>query len=184
MDNTRKIVDAAAPKTDHVQFILIRIGGSLYAIDIMKIVEIVKYAPVTRIPKAPEFLEGVIDLRGAIVPVVDMRKRFEIQAERPDDTASENGTDKIRIVIVKVMDKTAGLVVDEVKEVLKVAPGRVVPAPKIAQGVESEYLQSVLSDRGRIILVLDLDKILTTTERIQLKNLVLGEKKHKSGGNR
>ncbi len=168
-----------ATKADHVQFILIRIGGSLYAIDIMRIVEIAKYTPVTKIPKSPDFLEGVIDLRGMIVPVVDMRKRFEIQAERVDEKTGE----KIRIVIVKVMDKTAGLVVDEVKEVLKVAPGKVLPAPKMAQGIESEYLQSVLSDRGRIILVLDLDRILTTTERIQLKNLVLKDKKQKSGGN-
>ncbi len=171
---TQKIIKIKASKGDYVQLILIRIGTSFYAIDIMKIVEIVKYLPVTKIPKAPEFLEGIIDLRGTIIPVVDMRKRFEIQAEKANE--------KIRIVIVKVVDKTAGLIVDEVREVIKVASDRVMPAPKIVQGIESEYLSNVVSDRGRIILVLDLDRILTTTERVQLKNLVFKDKKQNAGG--
>lgn len=172
---TQKIIKNKASKGDNVQLILIRIGTSFYAIDIMKIVEIVKYSPVTKIPKAPEFLEGIIDLRGMIIPVVDMRKRFEIQAEKANE--------KIRIVIVKVVDKTAGLIVDEVREVLKVASDRVMPPPKIVQGIESEYLSNVVSDKGRIILVLDLDRILTTTERVQLKNLVFKDKKQNAGGN-
>lgn len=177
-NNAQKIIKDKASKGSDVQFILIRIGNSFYAIDIMKIVEIVKYIPVTKVPKAPEFLEGIIDLRGMLIPVVDMRKRFDIQPER----ANEKPNEKVRIVVIKVIDKIAGLIVDEVKEVLKVASHRVMPAPKIVQGIESEYLSSVVSDKGRIILVLDLDRILTTTERVQLKNLVFKDKKQKAGG--
>ncbi len=162
----------APSPADGVQLILISVGGAYYAIDIMKIVEIIKNMPVTPVPRAPDFLEGVIDLRGGIIPVIDLRKRFEVDA---DGTVT-----KTRIVIIKVMDKVAGLVVDEVKEVLKVPAGRLLPPPKIVQGIESEYLSGVVSDRGRIILVLDLDRILTTTERIQFRNLVFKNKKREA----
>jgi purine-binding chemotaxis protein CheW len=175
----KKSIKGKVSKDSGVQFILIGIGNSFYAIDIMKIVEIVKYIPVTKVPKAPEFLEGIIDLRGTLIPVLDMRKRFDIQAEK----ANEKPNEKVRIVVIKVLDKIAGLIVDEVKEVLKVASHKVMPAPKIVQGIESEYLSSVVSDKGRIILVLDLDRILTTTERVQLKNLVFKDKNQKAGGN-
>jgi|YelNatPaOPRAMG01_1025707.scaffolds.fasta_scaffold05033_4 purine-binding chemotaxis protein CheW len=157
-----------------VQFMIINVGNALYAIDIMKIVEIIKYVPVTHVPKAPEFLEGVIDLRGSIIPVIDMRKRFEIISKTPQE--------KMRIVVVKVIDKIAGLIVDGVKEVLRVAPEKVLPPPKIVQGIESEYLSSVISNKGRIILVLNLDKILTTTEKVQFQNLVFKQKKQETGG--
>ncbi len=176
--STQRVNKDVSPAQGDVQLILIRIGSSFYAIDIMKIVEIVKYIPVTRVPRAPEFLEGVIDLRGAIIPVIDMRKRFEIQPENMREKQNE----KIRIVIIKVVDKIVGLIVDEVKEVLKIPRGKVMPPPKIVQGIESEYLSSVVSDKGRIILVLDLDRILTTTERVQFKNLIFKDKKQKPGG--
>ncbi|MGB9734800.1 MAG: chemotaxis protein CheW [bacterium] len=156
------------------QFMLINVGSALYAIDIMKIVEIIKYTPVTRVPKAPEFLEGVIDLRGDIIPVIDMRKRFEISSNTP--------VEKMRIVVVRVIDKIAGLIVDGVREVLRVPASKVLPPPKIVQGIESEYLSSVISNKGRIILVLDLDRILTTTERVQFQHLVFKNKKQETGG--
>lgn len=177
--DTKKMQNESPGSGGTVQMILIGIGSSFYAVDIMKVVEIVKYMQVTKIPRAPEFLEGVIDLRGAIIPVIDMRKRFEVQAEQ----GREKHTERIRIVVIRVMDKTAGLIVDEVKEVLRVSSKRVLPPPRIVQGIESEYLSGVVSDRGRIILVLDLDKILTTTERVQFKNLVFKDKKQKQGGN-
>ncbi len=172
--NAKKGSKTVSTKEDSVQLILISIGSAFYAIDIMKIVEIVKYMPVTPVPKAPEFMEGVIDLRGDIIPVIDMRKRFEI----PAGTAQN----KTRIVIIKVIDKVAGLIVDGVREVLRVPAEKVLPPPRIVQGIESEYLSSVVSDRGRIILVLNLDRILTTTERVQFKNLVFKNKKQETGG--
>ena len=172
--NTQKNIKTASAAEDSVQLILISIGSAFYAIDIMKIVEIIKYMPVTPVPRAPEFLEGVIDLRGDIIPVIDMRKRFEVQAG--------DAQDKLRIVIIKVIDKVAGLIVDGVKEVLRVPAKKVLPPPRIVQGIESEYLSSVVSDRGRIILVLNLDRILTTTERVQFKNLVFKNKKQETGG--
>jgi purine-binding chemotaxis protein CheW len=102
-----------------------------------------------------------------------MRKRFEIISKTPQE--------KMRIVVVKVIDKIAGLIVDGVKEVLRVAPEKVLPPPKIVQGIESEYLSSVISNKGRIILVLNLDKILTTTEKVQFQNLVFKQKKQETG---
>ncbi len=172
--NTQKDSKKVSAAENNMQLILISIGNAFYAIDIMKIVEIIKYMPITPVPKAPEFMEGVIDLRGEIIPVVDMRKRFEIPANMTHE--------KLRIVIIKVIDKIAGLVVDEVREVLRVPAEKVLPPPKIVKGIESEYLSSVVSDRGRIILVLNLDRILTTTERVQFKNLVFKNKKQETGG--
>jgi len=175
-DNSAGKSSKKAAITDRdAQLILIKIGGTFCAIDIMKIVEIVKYIPVTKVPRSPEFIEGVIELRGAIIPVIDMRKRFDFKVERSNE--------KIRIVIIGVMDKTAGLIVDEVKEVLKVPVDKISTPSKIVQGIESEYLSGIVSNRGRIILVLDLDKILTTTEKMQFKKLIFKDKKKKTGGN-
>ncbi|MCL4478109.1 MAG: chemotaxis protein CheW [Deltaproteobacteria bacterium] len=158
------------------QFIVLKIGNVYSAIDINKIVEIIKYTPFTKVPKAPDFLEGVIDVRGTIIPIVDMRKRFDVLSDKPDENA--------RIVIVRVLDRVAGLILDEVKEVLKVPESKVMPPPQIAKGIGSEYLSGVVSDKKRIIMVLELDKILSTTEKIQFEKLIFKDKKQKTGGTR
>jgi len=106
-----------------VQLCTFRIGGEDYAIDIMRVREIIRPLPITRVPRSPSFLEGVIRLRGEVIPILDVRKRLGVAVEEP--------TRKTRFAIVNVAGQRIGLVVDEVCEVLRIPREEIRPAPPL-----------------------------------------------------
>ncbi len=114
---------AAAKDGPRVQLCTFRIGGEDYAIDIMRVREIIHPLPITPVPRAPSFVEGVIRLRGEVVPVLDVRKRLGLAATPP--------TRKMRFLVVNVAGRRIGLVVDEVCEVLRIPLGEIRPAPPL-----------------------------------------------------
>jgi len=145
-----------------VQLAAFRIGGEEYAIDIMRIKEIIHPLKITKVPKAPKFIEGVVELRGAILPVVDLRKRFELP--NTDITRAS------KYIIVSMEKRILGLVVDAVSEVLRV-PRKDVKAPPefgFAGGATASFFSGVCHLGERIIMILDLDEILTRQEKIDL----------------
>jgi purine-binding chemotaxis protein CheW len=148
---------------DEVQLAVLKVAGEKYALDIMRIKEIQRYQQVTRIPKAPEFIEGVINLRGTVIPIVDMRKRLDLTVAEP--------TKKTRIVIANVAGKIVGILVDEVNEVVRVNRGDIGMAPAIARGIGSEYITGVVKRKDELLLLLDFDKILTTEERVRIAEI-------------
>ncbi len=143
------------------------IGEDEFALDIMKIKEIIKYQKITPIPKAPEFIEGVINLRGLVVPIVDMRMRFGLPS-----IATHKG---LKIIIVQVEDKIIGILVDKVLNILKLPSESVLPPPAVVKGIESEYLLGICESGEKLILLLDLDKIFTINENVVLKGQDLPE---------
>jgi len=145
-----------------MQLAVFKVGGEEYAVDIMRIMEIIRPQKVTRIPRAPGFVEGVINLRGKVVPVVDLRKRFDIGAEREE-------TKKVRIVIVRMGGRVLGLVVDEVSEVIYMKTDQVEETPDTVKGRDVEYLKGVGKVGERLIVILDIDKVLSGEEMRQLK---------------
>lgn len=151
---------------DEIQLAVFKVGGEKYALDIMRIKEIQRHQVVTRIPKAPEFIEGVINLRGAVIPIVDMRKRL--------DLAVTEVTKKTRIVIANVSGKIVGILVDEVNEVIRVNRNDIGAPPPLARGIESEYIVGVVKRKDELLLLLDFDKILTTEERVRFAELKTG----------
>lgn len=159
---------AHAPKSvDSVQLVAFTVAGSDYAIDIMRIKEIINPVRVTPVPKAPAFIEGVIELRGAILPVVDLRKRFELPATPPTRAT------KLLIVVIEVAGRRmiVALVVDGVSEPLRVAREEVRPPPPLAQGEAATFTGVVHAGDDRICMVLDLDAILSSKEKVTLANL-------------
>jgi purine-binding chemotaxis protein CheW len=148
---------------DEIQLAVFKVAGDKYALDIMRIKEIQRYQPVTRIPKAPEFIEGVINLRGAVIPIVDMRKRLDLAVTEP--------TKKTRIVIANVSGKIVGILVDEVNEVVRVSRADIGAAPSIARGIGSEYILGVVKRKDELLLLLDFDRILTTEERVRIEEI-------------
>ena len=134
-----------------------------YAIDIMKIKQIIRPLKITKLPKAPDFLEGVINLRGVVIPVIDMRKRFNM-SERDEEIET-------KVIIASVDRKIVGVVVDEVTEVVPVAKSEIQPPPKVIRGVEATYLMGVCRYQDDILLILNLDEILTSEEKITLDTL-------------
>jgi purine-binding chemotaxis protein CheW len=139
------------------------VGAEEYALDIMRIKEIINPLRITPVPKAPSFIEGVIELRGAILPIVDLRKRFDLAATAPNRLT--------KYIIVSIEGRMVGLVVDAV---LRISWGEVSPPPSLMEAEASAYFTGVCYQGGRITMVLDIDRILSTQEKISLVGLSAG----------
>lgn len=148
---------------ERIQLCSFIVGGDEFALEIMKIREIINPLPIRPVPRSPEFVEGVIDLRGAILPVVDLRKRLGLPPAEP-------GLSR-KIIIAALQGRTVGLVVDAVREVLRISPEDVQPPPAVAVGAGGALVSGVCSLGGRILLLLDVDGLLTAEERGDLEAL-------------
>ena len=146
-----------------IQLACFKVGSELYALDIMKIKEIIRPQKLTAIPKAPSFIEGVINLRGAVIPVADMRKRFDLPV------SEENR--KNRVVICSLAGKIIGLLVDEVTEVKRFSRKEIAPAPQFIKGPQADYFLGVARRDDDLIMLIDLEKVLSTNEKIELQKL-------------
>ena len=146
--------------TIEIQMACFRLGEDLYAIDIMRIKEIIRPQKMSNLPKAPLFIDGVINLRGTVVPVIDLRKRFDMP-ERPVDAAT-------RLLIVRVSGQSMGLVVDDVTEVIAVPLKDIKPPPAVSDSGVYEYLLGVCLAKDGMVMLLNLDKLLTPREVSEL----------------
>jgi purine-binding chemotaxis protein CheW len=153
-------------RVELAQMVAFGVGPGDYAIDIMRIKEIINPLPVTVVPKSPLFIEGVIELRGAILPIVDMRKRF--------DLAASVATRATKFLIVGLDVATTrmivGLVVDRVSEPLRVPKNDVRPAPQLTVG-ERAFFSGVVHHGDRMLMVLDVDALLSTGEKQTLSGM-------------
>lgn len=140
-----------------LQLVTFRLGNEEFSLDILRVQEIIRHMELTRVPRTPDFVDGVINLRGRVIPVLDLRKRFGLP--------SDERTNETRIIVVDVDNKTVGLKVDAVSEVLRLPADTVEPAPAIVTGAESDYIKGVGKLDGRLLILLDVEKILTRTER-------------------
>jgi purine-binding chemotaxis protein CheW len=146
-----------------IQLACFRVGSELYALDILRIREIIRPQKLTPIPKAPSFIEGVINLRGAVIPVADLRKRFD----QPIGTE----TRKNRIVVCSLSGRIIGLMVDEVTEVRRFGRNEIAAAPQFIDGPEANYFLGVARRDEDLILLIDLEKVLSNEEKIALEKL-------------
>jgi purine-binding chemotaxis protein CheW len=140
-----------------LQLITFEIGNDQFALDIMGIGQILKYEGSTEIPKAPEFIEGIIVLRDLVIPIVDLRKR--LFPNLVTETADQ------RILVVRIEGITIGLKVNRVRRIVTVEQGAVLPAPPLFRGVDVEFFRGVVRIDGTVVVLLDLEKVLTIGER-------------------
>ena len=139
------------------QLVVFHLGAELYGVEIARVHEIIRLMQVTRVPRAPSFVEGVINLRGKVIPVVDLRRRFGLpQAEH---------TRASRIVVVELSDHVVGVIVDGVSEVLRVNTATIEPPSPVVAGIDSEYLSGIAKVDEQLIILLDLDRVLARDER-------------------
>ncbi|MCF6239327.1 MAG: chemotaxis protein CheW [Candidatus Marinimicrobia bacterium] len=146
-----------------IQLACFKVGSELYALDIMKIKEIIRPQKLTPIPKAPSFIEGVINLRGVVIPVADMRKRF--------DQPSSEVNSKNRVVVCSLGGRMIGLLVDEVTGVKRYGRKEIAPAPQFIKGPQAAYFLGVARCDDDLIMLIDLEKILSSDEKIELQKL-------------
>ena len=141
------------------KFAVFRIGDEVFGIEITKVVEILKSQKTHTLPELPEFLSGVITVRGEVIPLIDLRKRFGIRS----------AVKKERVMIVRYDDEKIGLVVDEVKEITSLDIGDITHPPSIFKGLKKKYLTGLGKKGDMIIIILNLDDLLTSEEKIMLK---------------
>jgi len=132
------------------------LGGEEYGIDILKVQEIRGYDAVTTIANAPEFIKGVINLRGIIVPIVDMRIKFKLSNITYDETTV--------VIILNVANRVLGMVVDGVSDVTALKADEIKPAPKFSSSLDAEYLQGLGTADNRMIILVDIEKLMSSRD--------------------
>jgi purine-binding chemotaxis protein CheW len=154
------MTDSAA-NGDEQQLVVFQLGAELYGVEIARVHEIIRLQAVTRVPHAPAFVEGVINLRGKVIPVVDLRRRFGLPLAEH--------TRASRIVVVEIGDQVVGIVVDGVSEVLRVNHATIEPPSPVVAGVDSDYLHGIAKLPDRLVILLNLDRVLARDERRALE---------------
>jgi purine-binding chemotaxis protein CheW len=148
---------------DLLQLVSFRIGEEEFGVDILKVQEINRLVEITRVPQAPGFVEGVINLRGKVIPIIDLRKRFAMSTKESDKDT--------RIVVVNIDSQVLGMVVDSVSEVLRLPSSTIEPAPEIATSVDSDYIQGVAKLEDRLLILLDLSRVFSETEKSAMNQM-------------
>lgn len=148
---------------DLLQLVTFTIANEEFGLEILLVQEIIRIMPITRVPRAPEFVEGVINLRGKVIPIMDLRRRFGLAA-REHDSAT-------RIIVVELQTLIVGFVVDAVSEVLRIPSGTVEPPPPLVAGIDSEYISGVGKLKDRLLIMIDLNRLLSSGEQALLGEL-------------
>jgi len=148
-------------RAEELQLVIFQLTDEEYAIPIIQVHEIIKPTDVTRIPGMPDFVEGVINLRGKVIPIIDIRKRFRLQQKKADE--------ETRVIVVDVGEHTVGLIVDSVTEVLRLSLESIDPVPTTIAKISSEYLRGIGKLKERLLIILDVEKMLTELEKISLE---------------
>ena len=141
---------------DSTNLVTFRLGSGEYAIDIMQAKEIIKMEKITLIPNAPDFVEGVINLRGNIIPIIDLKKRFNLEETEGDKNTG--------IIIVKIEDVDMGIIIDSISKVVSISNSDIQPPPPMLSGIGQKYIKGVGKLEDKLLVVLDLEKLFTTDE--------------------
>jgi purine-binding chemotaxis protein CheW len=146
-----------------MQVVSFALGSEEYGVDIAQVQEINRMVTITHVPRAPHFMEGVINLRGQLIPIIDLRTRFGMP--RTEHTKNT------RIVVTEIGSKRVGMVVDSVSEVLRIPTEQIEDAPDMIAGVETEYIRGVGKMGDRLIIMLDLGRVISGSEKRDLETL-------------
>ena len=154
-------------KEQLIQLVGFIIGKEYFGVDILMVQEIIRSTPITAVPNSPDFIEGVINLRGSIIPVIDLRKRLNLLVK--DEGYNK---DDIWIVILDVDTRITGFIVDKVTEVMKIQESSIEPPPEIVvAGLKSQYIRGVCKIDKRLMILLDFNRILMLDEIKKLKEI-------------
>ncbi len=140
------------------EFLTFSLGAEDYGVDILKVQEICGYDAVTRIPDAPDYIKGVINLRGTVVPVVDLRLKFQLDTAMYDELTV--------MIVLNIGHRVVGMVVDSVSDVIALAPEQIRPAPELGTKVNTNYLTGIGTVNEQLLLLVDIEKLMMGCELI------------------
>ena len=141
---------------EEMQLVSFNIGSEEFGVDILKVQEINRMVEITRVPQAPHYVEGVINLRGKVIPILDLRKRFNLEVKAYDKNT--------RIVVVDINGTIMGMIVDAVSEVLRLPADTIEPPPELVTDVNSDYIKGVAKLEDRLLIFLDLSRVVQAEE--------------------
>ncbi|NLV87759.1 MAG: purine-binding chemotaxis protein CheW [Tissierellia bacterium] len=146
------------------QYVVFKLGKSEFGIDIMNVKEIGPYEEAVSLPDTPSFIEGVINYRGKVIPVINLKKRLNL--------GEKNITKDTRIIVITLNEKEVGFIVDEASQTIRVSDEQIDPAPSFISGVDKRYISGVgkLDDK-RLLILIDLEKVLTDDEIDEIEKL-------------
>ncbi len=158
----KKVEKQSQEGTENKQVVVFKLEEEEFGIDIYLVREVLKMLPITALPNTDMFIEGVINIRGAVIPVIDLCKRFSLSEERTNDT---------RIIIVEISGEQVGLIVDAVSEVLMINGENIQPPPSRMAGGHTELLEGVARCDDRLIILLKVENLLSSQEMIDLEEI-------------
>ncbi|HTU01727.1 MAG TPA: chemotaxis protein CheW [Candidatus Sulfotelmatobacter sp.] len=145
------------------QFISFSVGEEEYGLELLRVKEVIRVRQITRLPKAPSFVKGIINLRGDVIPIIDLRDKFGLEAKEATATT--------RVIVVEVEAKLMGMVVDSASQVVRIPADQIDPPPPVLGGFSQEFITGVGKIDDRLIVLLNSDAVLTAEERTQLGSL-------------
>jgi purine-binding chemotaxis protein CheW len=151
---------------DQIQLVAFRVGSQEFALEISQVERILRYERPAPLPKAPDFLEGVVTYEGVPIPVVDLRKRLDLEAPLEEQT---------RLMVLALEEQRVAVVVDEVREVLRVDSTIIVAPPPIVRGLAAAYIAGLVTRGGRTLVLLQASRLLSSSERLALTDAAIAE---------
>jgi purine-binding chemotaxis protein CheW len=152
-------------KTETVKLVTFRLGEDLFAADIASVERVLRYTPPSSVPDVPPWVEGVLEHRGSVIPVVDMRRRIGL--------ANVAVTAETRVIVLVTADGRVGGIVDAVNEVAVVPAASVTPPPALFRGLASQFLRGIAKVREQLVVILDVDRVLSSADRLIFEQAVL-----------
>jgi len=153
--------------TQHGRFLTFTLDKEVYGIEIRYVTEIIGLQPVTRMPEVPDYIKGIINLRGKIIPVIDVRLKFKKDAATYDDRTC--------IIVIETTELSVGLIVDNVAEVITIADENIVPPPDNRSGIQNRYISGIGKVGNEVKLLLDCEKLFLEEETTILNNIKEGD---------
>lgn len=144
-----------------LQLVTFGVADEEYGVDILSVQEIIRHTGIMKVPSAPDFVEGILNLRGRVIPIVDMRRRFGLEPKEPDS--------RTRIVVFALPRGVMGFLVDSVSEVLRIPTSMVEPPPAVTTCDDAAYIQGVGKLDGRMLILLDAAQVLSVEEMASIK---------------
>lgn len=148
---------------DEIQIVCFRVGTQEFGLNVFQVERILRYEPPAPLPKSPDYLEGVVTFEGISVPVIDLRKRLSLKAERTEET---------RMMVLDIEGQRVGIVVDQVLDVARIDGGAIEAPPALVRGLAAEYISGLLVREGaRTVVILNAGRLLSSKERLALKSV-------------
>lgn len=152
-------VDESAKLDELIQLVSFMLADEEYGVEVLKVREIIRMPTITKMPNVPNHIEGIINLRGKVIPIISMRRRFNLM-ENENDTQT-------RIIIMDVAGSLTGFIVDAVSEVIRIHSSEIQPPPAMMRsgGIEQEFITGVFNHAERLLIIMDIDRMFSDDER-------------------